>query len=93
MEQVGIKETKEMVIGSMVIGGMVAGKLKDGFQLEDITAIFAEIMSDPVKKAKLQAAVVDADKVPKEIQNISYSEGLELLIAVAQELPAVIGSK
>jgi hypothetical protein len=93
MESQGIKETKEVVIGAMVIGGMVVGKLKDGFQLEDITALFSEIMSDPVKKAKLQAAVMDAEKSPKEIQDLSYSEGLELLIAVAQELPSIIGKK
>lgn len=89
----GIKETKELVIGALTIGGMVAGKLKDGFQVQDIVDLFTEIMSDPVKKAKLEAAVADANKAPKEVQDINMAEGLELLIAVAQELPNVIGKK
>lgn len=84
----GIKETKEVLVGSIVIGKLVASELKDGFQLNDIVDVFSAIMADEAKKAKLVAAVADVGKVAAEIKDISFPEGFELLSAALAELQA-----
>jgi hypothetical protein len=87
----GIVQTKESVIGVLVLGALVAHELKNGFQFPgDLVALFAAIQADEVKKAKLEAAVADIQKVPAELGDLSVSEIVELVGAVVAELPALI---
>ncbi len=84
----GIKETKEVLVGSICVGKLIVSKLKNGFQKEDLLEAVAQIMGDEVTKTKLQAAVADAGKSVAEIKDISFAEGAELLGAALSELRA-----
>ena len=87
----GINETKQALIGVMVLGEVVAKELKNGFQFPgDLVAVFAAIQADEVKKAKLEAAIADIQKVPAELKDVSVAELIELASAVISELPALI---
>ena len=86
-----VKESKEAIVGVLVLGAIVAKELKNGFQFPgDLVAMFAAIQADEIKKAKLEAAVADIQKVPAEIGDLSISEIVELAGAVVGELPALI---
>lgn len=81
-----VKETKEILVGSIMIGKLISAQLKDGFQLQDLIAVVSDIMGNDEKKAKLQAAVADAQKSVAELKDISFVEGFELLTAALDEL-------
>lgn len=86
----GIKETKEVLKLALVLGGVVAGQLKDGFQFKDLADVFVKMQGDEEKKAIVDAALKDVSKVPDEVKDITFAEGLELVSFLASELPAFL---
>jgi hypothetical protein len=87
-----IKETKELVKGLVELMKVSAEIFKDGFQAQDIIDGYVKLSSDPVKKAALEAALKDIQAVPAEIKDINLAEGIELVVVIAQELPALLAA-
>ena len=87
-----MKDSKELVIGLLAIAALLAEKLKDGVQVADIGEIVAKIAADEVLKAKIEAAYVDIEKVPSEVQAATVSEVVEILAAALPEVLNLINA-
>lgn len=81
-----VKELKELIVGLVAIGKVVAEAAKDGLQLSDAAALVDKYMKDPVFKAKIDEAVKGIELVPGEVADITLQEGIEVVLAGAQEL-------
>lgn len=87
-EKVGVVETKEVLIALMAIGKAMAKASKDGLDLGDLVAL----VGNEEVKAALALAAVNVSKVPAEIKDIDLAEGLELVVAMVKEVPALLES-
>jgi hypothetical protein len=85
-----VKETKELIKGILEVVKVSAEVFKDGFQAQDIVDGYMKLAADPVKKAALEAALANVGEVPEELKDVSLAEGVEILVVVAQELPALL---
>lgn len=89
---VGIKETKEFVIGVNELAIALTMQLKDGFQMADLSALFTKLQSDEDFKAKLQAAYEGMNAMGGEFKDISMGEGIELALVQIQYLPKILAA-
>lgn len=87
-----VKETKELLKGLIELMKVSAEIFKDGFQAQDIVDGYIKLSADPVKKAALEAALKDVQAVPAELKDITLAEGIELVVVMAQELPALLNA-
>lgn len=86
----GIKESKELLKGVSALVQVIAPDLIDGLSLDDLMKIFAKYQADAAKKAAIEAALKDIQAVPAEIKDLSLVEGVDLVVVLAQELPAIL---
>lgn len=77
-EKLGIKETKEALDGLNSLSEEIVSLAKDGIQMGDAVKLAEDIMLKPEFKAKLAAAIEGIQKVPAEIKDIDFAEGIEL---------------
>lgn len=82
----GVVETKEMLKAVMVLAKVLAGLAKDGIDLSDIGGLLA---NEELKSA-LSLAASGMKEIPEEIKDLDLAEGIELAMALAQELPSLI---
>ncbi len=88
-----VKESKELLLGLMEVLKVMGPIFKDGFQAgQDLPAILVAFSANEELKAKFQLAVEGAGNIPEEFKDINLSECLELLIAIAPELPKIIAA-
>lgn len=89
--EVGIKETKELVIGSFELTLLIIRRLRDGFDFSDPIAIMMDIQKDPL----YTEAIKGIKKVPTEARDYKLEEILELMgisVSYAQKIMmAIIG--
>ncbi len=85
-EQHGIKETKELLQGVMSLAILMTKRFKDGFQMDDLSAILAEMSLNP----EFRDAVSGLKKLPAEVKDIDLAEGMELGMLVLKRVPEVI---
>lgn len=76
--KVGIKETKEMIIGANILTLVLIEKFKDGVQFADFTEMYGELVNDEAVKKAMQDAYENYSVIPEEISDIDALEGLEL---------------
>ena len=89
--KLGIKESKEALLAILEIAEVLGPILRDGFQAgEDLGKLVAAFASNEELKSKLGAAIDKADQIPAEMGDIDLSEGIELLITAAPELPKIL---
>jgi hypothetical protein len=89
----GIKETKELVVGSFALAGVIVKELKDGFQAsKDIPAIVSQLLLNPEFKAKLEAAAEGINGIGGEVKDISLLEGFELVGVVTSEAQKLVAA-
>lgn len=88
--KIGIKESKELISGAFEITKVVAVELRDGFQVQDIIDAFIAVKADPVREAKVLAALKDINLVKGELSDIDLGEGIELGLHAAKEVPALL---
>lgn len=86
MENVGIQETKEAVVASIKLGKFIAAQAKDGLDLKDAGALAAKIAGDAEFRGALLAGFEGASKIPAEVKDLDFSEGILLAQAVVEEL-------
>jgi hypothetical protein len=91
-EKLGIKETKEALIGINELAVAIAGALKDGLQVGDAAYLWAKLQSDPAMSAKLMAAYEGASKIPAEVKDLDLGEGIELLSVQASYVPKLVAA-
>lgn len=79
----GIKELKEALLGVNELTLFIISRLQDGFQADDVLALFQKLISDedPELKLAVTKAIEGYDKMPAEVRDIDVGEGLELLDA------------
>lgn len=88
MEAVGIKESKELIVGIMHIAALLGARLKDGVQIDDFPAFM-----DGVKEDKaIEEAFKGLGGIPAEMKDLSVGEGFELSVAVLAEVPKIIAA-
>jgi len=87
-EQVGIKETKELLVGVLQVAQLLIERFKDGFQMEDLPVILSKLGFDP----KFQEAMKGLNQLPKEVKDIDLNEGVELMMVLLVELPKILGA-
>ena len=89
--EIGVKETKEALLGLLKILPILLKQFKDGVQVaEDASALYEKI----VKNEEIKAAILEAydgyDKVPEEVKDISILEFFQLVGAVTPEVIKII---
>lgn len=90
MENKGVKETKEVMVGFLVIASLMAKHFKDGVQVADFAQIMAKVAADEELKAKIEAAYKDVELVKAEVSDLSMAEGFELVSAALPELMKLV---
>lgn len=94
METLGVKDTKECLLGLLKITALMASVFKDGIQAQDITVVLTKIIEDEKLKELLLAAYNDIDKVPSEVKDMSLPEAIELMtLALPEVLNIVMNMK
>lgn len=83
----GIEESKELLVGVNEVALCLVTRLKDGLQLNDLTAIMQKLLTDEEFKEKLQKAYEDVGDVKDEIKDLSLGEGLELAKLQLEYIP------
>ena len=87
---VGIKETKEALIGVNEIALHVARRFKDGVQFTDFVGFYNDFTSDVDFKAKLEAAWSGYQAIPEEVKDFSLGEMIELVTVEIDYVPKII---
>jgi hypothetical protein len=85
----GIKETQEALVALAKLGKVIAAQAKDGLDVKDGAAIAAKIVSDETFRTALVAGFEGAAKIPAEVKDLSFEEGVSLALALVVELKAV----
>lgn len=92
MGLVGIKETKELVIGLNELVLALLPILKDGVQLSDAMALYAKINSDEAFRAAVLNAVDKIAQVPSEASELDLNEAIELASVQLGFLPKIVAA-
>lgn len=87
---VGIKESKEALIGINELAIFIAKRLKDGVGMDDIGAIIDLLKNDGEFKIKVAAAFDGIKAVPEEMKDIDINEGVELAMVQVMYMPKII---
>lgn len=90
MSQVGIKETKEALIGVNTLSLFLVERLKDGVQLDDAVAVFGKLTADEEFKKIMGDAVEGIKAVPEEVKDLDVTEAVELITLQASFVPKFV---
>ena len=90
--EVGIKETKEAMVGVFTVACLLVERFKDGVGVDDGIAIWDKIKNDEAFKAKIVAAYEGYGLIPSEVKDIDVTEGFELMGAMMPEILKLIKS-
>jgi len=90
MEEIGIKDTKEALIGVNELTVFFADRFSDGVQLADFEAFWGKLLTDPEFKSKIQNAYEGYAQIPAEAKDISLSEALELVKVQIGYVPKLV---
>lgn len=88
-QKLGIKETKEALVGLNELSIFMAKRLKDGVGADDAMAIFQALIGDAEFKAKLSAAAEGIKAVPAEIKDVDLSEAVDLIQLQISYIPKI----
>lgn len=88
--QLGVKETKEALIGVNEVSLCLAEKFKDGVQVTDFTEFYAKVTADEEFKNKVKAAYDNYKAIPDEVKDIDAGEGIELAVVQLDYAPKFI---
>lgn len=90
-QQQGVKETKEALVGMLALAVVLTKHFKDGVQVgKDFAAIYAEIVSSPDLKEKLEVAYEGYNLIDDELKDVDLKESFELLSAATPEVLKLI---
>jgi hypothetical protein len=92
MEAMGVKETKEVIVGVNELAVVLIKHLKDGAQITDVMAIVDDFKNNPELLAAILAAKENIGAVPAEMKDCSFVEAAELAMLQVSYLPKIIGA-
>ncbi len=81
----GIVETKEAVLAVAKLVKFVIAQAKDGIDLKDVGVLVEKLVKDEAFRQVFLDAFSSAQSIPAEIKDISFQEGIELVMAVVGE--------
>lgn len=91
-EVMGVKETKELLVGVNELSIELIKHFKDGIQVADALAIVDDFKTNPDLLAAIMAAKDNIQAVPAEVKDLSLAEGIELALAQAAYVPKLIAA-
>lgn len=91
-EQYGIKETKEAIVGVNELSLVLIDRLKDGYQSSDLTALVQKLLMDAQFKKVLEDAAKGINDVPKELKDLSLTEGVEIVKLQMEFVPKILAA-
>lgn len=89
-EKLGIKETKEGLVGVNEISIFLITRFRDGVQFADFTAFWDKLTKDEEFKKVLQDAYDKWQDIPKELRDLDLSEGLSLASLQIAFIPRIV---
>lgn len=89
-EKLGIKETKEALVGVNELSLKLCEVFKDGAQISDVAELWDKLKNDPEASSKLMAAYQGASQIPAEIKDLDLGEGAELAVVQISYVPKFI---
>lgn len=92
MEEKGLKETKEILVGvkeAFKAGKAIRDIVADGVGAEDLSAVFDLVKNQADKLEVYEAAIKDAKLAKEEIKDLSKEEILELLLVIIDGITEV----
>ncbi len=90
IDNIGIKETKEALIGINELGLFFVERFKDGRQMGDFIAFWEKLKNDEEFFQIVQEAYRGIHLVPKEADNMNINEGVELVVLQLSYIPKFI---
>lgn len=87
---VGIKETKEALIGINELSIFLAKRLKDGVGVDDLAAAIDLLKNDEAFKQKIMLAIDNIKAIPEEMKDVDMNEGIELVMTQVAYLPKLV---
>lgn len=87
-----MKELTEFIDGILEASLLMTKHFKDGAQMHDAIAIFADLQSDQALREKLVEAAKGMSKIPTEIKELGFSDSLDLTILVMHKISKIIAS-
>ena len=89
--EVGIKETKEVLVGLNEVALVLCERLKDGLQIgSDVSAVVEKVLGDADFRAKVVAAAEGIAAVPSEIKDLAIGEIIELATVQIGYVPKIV---
>lgn len=89
-DTIGVNETKEVLTAINELALVVIKHVKDGFAVSDIPAIISELMITDSFKLALVQAVEGIARVPSEIKDVDFMEGMELAKIQLAFIPKIL---
>ena len=88
--KLGIKETKEALIGANKLSVLMMRRLKDGVGIDDAFAIYDKLKTDTEFRQALVDAYQGIEKVPAEVKDLDLNEAVELIGVQVSYVPKMI---
>lgn len=85
-----IEELKNVIIVFNELVIFLISRFKDGFQIDDIAAIWLKLSEDIVFKDKLQSVFLSIGVIPTELKNLSIEQSVELSTIQLSFIPKIV---
>lgn len=87
MEQMGIKDTKEAIVGVLEIALFIKERIADGLGMDDAMAVWDKVKNDEDFKSKVVAAYEGYANISQESKDYSIEEYLEMTNLLLSYIP------
>lgn len=88
---VGIKETKEALVGANEVALVLVANFSKGV-LGEFEAFYQKLVSDPSFKAKIAAAYDNYQAIPEEVKDLDLGESVELAMLQVSFVPKFVAA-
>jgi len=90
--KVGIKETKEFMIGLNALLIFLIERFCDGVQISDFAAIYNKITKDEEFISKMALAYEGYINIPNELDNLDLYDALDITKLQLDFIPLIVGA-
>lgn len=90
LENTGIEELKNAltVFNELVI--FLISRFKDGFQIEDLAALWLKLSEDQEFKERIQDVFLSMGTIPTEVKNLTVEQSVELSSLQLSYIPKIV---
>jgi hypothetical protein len=90
MTDLKTKELSEAIVGALELAIILTTHLKDGFQFDDLSKLFAQLFNDQEVKSKLDAAFSGYAKISEETKLMEVQDYVAIASIFLNYLPKFI---